>query len=224
VLLPLAFVIGRRPAFLIAVLIVLICTITAGASKSFNSHLISRIFAGIGTGATETLLPLIISDITFLDERNFFFGLYWSTQNCINAALLISLSYLTAAAGWRWYYWLFAITLAVSTLMVVFLAPETKFFRSPMSLNGEVVFTDEFGVTHVLSDEDARRRFGTIEEHAAITTTKRSFLQELKPWSPLTPNGGKVLLGAYRKIGKAFTSPAVIFSLLLSSISLGKHA
>lgn len=220
-LLPLAFVIGRRPAFLISVLVVFICTITAGASHSFNAHLISRVFAGIGTGATESLLPLIISDITFLDERNFFFGLYWSTQNCVNAGLLISLSYLTAAEGWRWFYWLFAIMLGISTLLVILLAPETRFFRSPTSLNGEVVFTDEFGVTHVLSDREARERFGTIEEHAAVVTTKRTFLQELKPWSPLAPNGLHVLLGAYRKIGKAFTSPAVIFSLLLSSISLG---
>lgn len=63
--------------------------------------MISRIFLGLATGATESLLPLIITDITFLDERSFFFGLYWSTQNCVNAGLLIALSYLTAAEGWR---------------------------------------------------------------------------------------------------------------------------
>lgn len=60
----------------------------------------------------------------------------------------------------RWYYWLFSILLGCSLIIAFFLLPETRFQRSPMSTEGRVVYTDEFGTTHVLSDEEARERFG----------------------------------------------------------------
>ncbi|OAG11553.1 MFS general substrate transporter [Paraphaeosphaeria sporulosa] len=220
-LLPLAFVFGRRPIFLFAVTLAFVSNITAATSENFRGHFISRIFLGLATGATESLLPLILSDITFLHERSFYFGLYWSVQNCVNSGLLIAISYLVADATWRWFYWLFSITLGVSALLVVFCCPETKFHRSPTSLNGQVIFTDEFGHTQILTDDEAIAAFGSVDGPAEVVAEKKTFAQELKPWSPVTPNGTKVLLGAYLKIFKSFTSPGVIFSLMMSSISLG---
>jgi MFS family permease len=220
-LLPLAFVIGRRPVFLFAVTLTFITNITAATSKDFDGHFISRIFLGLGTGATESLLPLILSDITFIHERSFYFGLYWSVQNCVNAGLQIAISYLVAAATWRWYYWFFAITLGVSTLLVIFLVPETRFYRSPTLLDGQVIYTDEFGATHVVTDPAAIAQMGEIETGASNNDVKKTLAQDLKPWSDVADNGFKVWLSAYWKILKAFSSPGVIYSLMISSISLG---
>lgn len=47
------------------------------------------------------VLPLIITDITFIDERGFFFGCYWGAQNLINTIFTITCSYLVADMGWR---------------------------------------------------------------------------------------------------------------------------
>lgn len=221
VLLPIAMVIGRRPVFIISVLVCLICYITAGTSQTFSQHFISRIFVGIATGAVESLLPLVIADVTFLDERGFYFGIYWSTQNCVSSGILIGLPYLIADAGWRWFYWLFVITMAISFIFAFFLLPETRFARLPITLSGKTIHTDEFGHTMVLDNEEAMRRFGHIDADMHAPEPKRTYLQELKPWSKLAPNALKVWCGAYIKIGKAFTSPAVIWALLLSSISLG---
>ncbi|KAI1845751.1 hypothetical protein JX266_008116 [Neoarthrinium moseri] len=220
-LLPLAFVFGRRPVFLFSVILAFITVLTAGTSNDYDGHFISRIFLGLATGATESLLPLIISDATFIDERSFYFGLYWSVQNSVNAGLQIGLSYLTAAGTWRWYYWLFAITLGLSILISIFLLPETRFQRPAASLNGQIVYTDEFGATHFLSDEDARERFGDLAQPLSTATEKRTFLQELKPWSPVAQNGFKIWAGAYGKILKSLSSPGVVFAMLASSISLG---
>lgn len=219
--LPVAFVFGRRPVFLFSVLLCLVANITAATSKDFDGHFTSRIFIGLATGATESLLPLILSDITYLHERSFYFGVYWSVQNLVNSGLNIAISYLVAAGGWRWFYWLFAITLSVSILLVIFLAPETRFDRPPTLLNGQVVYTDEFGATRILTDPAAIAQLGDLEGTSGADVPKRTFVQELKPWSGVAPNGFKVLLGSYLKIAKAFTAPGVLYSLLLASISLG---
>ncbi|PVH79736.1 MFS general substrate transporter [Cadophora sp. DSE1049] len=222
-LLPLAIVFGRRPVFLLAILVAFGATIGAATSKGFHSHFVSRIFLGLATGATESLLPLIISDVTFLDERSFYFGVYWASQNAVSTGLIIALSYATAALSWRWFYWIFTITLAVGTIFVVFLSPETKFLRSPTAVNGQVVFTDEFGTTHILSNEEAEARFGDIQEHISspTSTEMKSFLQNLKPFTKPTPGGLRAWLGVYGKILKCCTSPGVIFATMASSITLG---
>ncbi|KAI0019603.1 major facilitator superfamily domain-containing protein [Xylariomycetidae sp. FL0641] len=220
-LLPLAFVFGRRPVFLFAVTLAFITVITAGTSTGYDGHFISRIFLALATGATESLLPLIISDATFVHERSTYFGFYWSLQNAVNAGLQISLSYLTASTSWRWYYWLFAITLGVSIVTSIFLLPETRFRRPAAALNGQVIYTDEFGATHFLSDEDARERFGDITQHVPAVAPKRTFLDELKPWSPVAPHGFEIWAKAYLKIFASMSSPGVWYAMLASSVALG---
>ncbi|KAH8647755.1 major facilitator superfamily domain-containing protein [Xylariales sp. PMI_506] len=229
-LLPLAFVVGRRPIFLFCVVLALIMVIVAGTSNDFNTHFAARIILGLATGATESLLPLILSDISFLDERSFYFGMYWSSQNAINAGLQIALSYMVAASSWRWYYWLFAITLGFGILTAFFFLPETRFQRPLAMVNGYVVHTDDFGHTHFLTTEEAIDRFG--EEGAAALsqgngegafTEKTTFLQTLKPWTNVSSpaEGFKIWVQAYVSIAQSLTSPGVWFALLASSITLG---
>lgn len=91
-----------------------------------------------------------------------------------------------------------------------------------MSMNGQVTFTDEFGVTHFLTDEEAIERFGHVEEHHETDTPKRSFLSTLKPFDAVAPNGWKIFVKAYVQIGQSLLSPGVIYGLLTSSISLGR--
>jgi hypothetical protein len=96
-----------------------------------------------------------------------------------------------------------------------------------MSVRGQVVHTDEFGVTRVLSDEEARE-YGAFDENNILasdngnSTQKRSFVSTLNPVSPVLPNGFKVAGTVLIKMLSALSSPAVIWAILASSISLGK--
>jgi hypothetical protein len=47
------------------------------------------------------VLPLVITDVSFLDERGLLFGFYWGTQSCVNAVFTVTVSYLAAGLGWR---------------------------------------------------------------------------------------------------------------------------
>lgn len=46
--------------------ILLIATIAAALQNSYNGHLASRIVQGLATGASESLLPLMLTEVTFL--------------------------------------------------------------------------------------------------------------------------------------------------------------
>jgi MFS family permease len=64
--LPLAIIIGRRPIFILAAVMLAFASVGAALTKTFTAHLTARIFQGFAAGATESLLPLIITDMTFV--------------------------------------------------------------------------------------------------------------------------------------------------------------
>ncbi|KAK6423260.1 hypothetical protein LTR95_016563 [Oleoguttula sp. CCFEE 5521] len=182
----------------------------------------ARICQGLATGATESVLPLIISDISFIDQRGLLFGIYWGTQNLIGTVFTITMSYLVADRGWRWFYWLLTILCAFGTVLMIFLLPETRYNRSPLALDGQIIHTDEFGVTTVLSDEESRDRFGTtMTVEQTGYGPQRTYLQSLNPINPVAPHPVKLMLGALANMAASLSSPAVIWAILATSITLG---
>ncbi|KAI4725832.1 MFS general substrate transporter [Aureobasidium sp. EXF-10728] len=220
-ILPLSMMFGRRPIFLGCCVLLLGSTFGAGASNSYNTHMACRILQGIAAGATESVLPLIITDMSFVDERGLYFGIYWGTQNLINTVFGISASYLVAATSWRYFYWVLGIFAAGGMVAAFFLLAETRYTRSPASMNGQVVFTDEWGVTHFLTDAEARERLGDVHQSDTQEYRQKTYLQHLNPLSGVAPQAIKLGLGANVKMLQACSSPGVIYAILVSSIALG---
>ncbi len=69
-LVPLSIAIGRRPVLLLAGLLAWSGGLWAGFSQSLGSHLAARCFQGLGAGAVEALIPLIVQDMMFIHQRN----------------------------------------------------------------------------------------------------------------------------------------------------------
>jgi hypothetical protein len=55
IILPFALLCGRRPAFLLAILMTLGAAIGAALSNSYEGHLAARIVQGLATGSTESV-------------------------------------------------------------------------------------------------------------------------------------------------------------------------
>ena len=204
-------------------ILLLATTIGAGASNSYYTHLACRILQGVAAGATESLLPLIITDMSFIDERGLWFGVYWGTQNVINTVFIVSSSYLVAATSWRWFYWVLAIFAGFGFLLNILFLAETRYTRSTTSLNGQVVATDEWGVTHILTDAEARERFGAVQETSEEATTiqQKSHMQHLSPYQGRAPNPLRLAISSELKMIQCLSSPAVVWAVLAASISLG---
>ncbi|KAK3671648.1 hypothetical protein LTR78_008381 [Recurvomyces mirabilis] len=223
VMLPCSIMFGRRPVLLGCCALIFASTIGAAKSTTYNSHMACRILQGIATGATESVLPLIISDISFLDERGLLFACYWGFQNFIGNIFTITVGFLVAETSWRWFYWLLTILGAVGFALIFFLVPETRYSRSPMAMEGQVCYTDEFGHTMLLTDAEARERFGaTLEGQANNEFGPRvSYVRSLNPVTSAVPNAFRVGGGALVKMVSSLSSPGVIWAILATSISLG---
>ncbi|KAM0278833.1 hypothetical protein ACHAQH_004909 [Verticillium albo-atrum] len=157
-ILPLALEYGRRSVFLAPMVILLGSTIAAAVQNSYNGHLASRIIQGMATGASESLLPLMLTEVTFLHERSRIFGLYWMIQNAL-------------------------------------------------SLDGQLVITDEFGVTRIIPDSEAQDYLEHMErsgmtapgaDHAGAATQRMPYLHRIRPWSTPHPQPGRVILLSWK--------------------------
>lgn len=61
---------------LVCCLITLVSDIWMAASPSYGSMMAARVLNGFGTGANESMLPLIITDLFFLHQRGKYVGIY----------------------------------------------------------------------------------------------------------------------------------------------------
>jgi len=230
IILPIALAYGRRPVFLTSMVVLFAATVAAALQNSYNGHLVARIVQGLATGASESLLPLMLTEITFLHERGRVFGLYWMVQNALSSGVNLASSYINKDLGWRWYYWVFVITLAIGLVIAVLCGFETQFTRSPASLDGLLVFTDEFGVTKIVPDDEAQDYLARINrEGLALPDApenpddipRKTYVQKLRPWSPVQKNPVRIMLMTYMHMLQSLSSPGIIYAILTSSVTLG---
>lgn len=113
----------------------------------------------------------------------------------------------------------------VGLVLTCFLSYETRFTRPPTYLDGQVIVIDEFGATLVLSDEEARERLA-LEPHESHTIDteieKKTYLQRIKPFESMTPNGPRVALNSLIAMARSYSSPGVVFAVFAAAISLGR--
>ncbi|KAJ5109592.1 hypothetical protein N7532_002237, partial [Penicillium argentinense] len=226
VILPLGLVYGRRPATISSIVVLLAATIGCALSQTFEQHLGLRILQGLATGATESLLPLMLSEVTFVHQRGLIYGVYWATQNVVTSCLNLASSYEADALGWRWFYWVYVIAVGVGLFIVIFGCFETKYQRRAQVLNGQVVVTDQFGVTRVLSGEEAQTYLHAREtdgdsEIPDVARRKKTYRQMLRPWDKPSEKPFRIVLMAWFRMFEAFSSPGILYATLLSSVVLG---
>ncbi|PQE25602.1 HOL1 (member of major facilitator superfamily) protein [Rutstroemia sp. NJR-2017a BBW] len=226
IVLPFALAYGRRPAFLMAALCLVISTAGCAASTNFAGHLTGRVFQGLTAGATESLLPLMLTEITFMHQRALVFGLYWSFQTAFSSALSLGSSYETAALSWRWYYGIFTIAAGIGLFLGIFFSFETRFSRPATSINGHVIVTDEFGVTRILDEDEGRAYLAAhmsydSEDQYATPKLEQSYTQRLGVWSGKSPRAGRIIIEAFRTMMQSLTSPGIVYAILVPSITIG---
>lgn len=133
-LVPLSIAMGRRPVLLVSALTACLGGLWAGLSADLDSHIVARAVSGLGAGAVDALLPLIVSDLVFIHERNKAMSTIFASRAVFITALGAAAPYIAANYDWRWIYFITSgLGLAAWILLIAFL-PETRWKRSKAEL------------------------------------------------------------------------------------------
>ena len=79
-LIPLSIAVGRRPVIIVCGLLAWVGGLWAGFSRSLDSHLAARALLGLGAGAVEAWIPLMVQDLVFLHQRNRAISSIWAAK------------------------------------------------------------------------------------------------------------------------------------------------
>ena len=102
---PTAILYGKRPVYLVGIVIFLLSAIWCASSPTYESLIIARIVMGFAISPIECLPSASIAEIFFLHERAYRLGVYTllllggkNLVPLVSAAIINSLS-------WRWVFW-----------------------------------------------------------------------------------------------------------------------
>ncbi|TLS21371.1 uncharacterized protein PpBr36_10206 [Pyricularia pennisetigena] len=136
-LVPLSIAVGRRPILLLASTCAWVGGLWAAMSTSLDSHLAARALQGLGAGAVEALIPLVVQDMFFLHQRNTWMSVVVSSQGLLIISVGIATPYIAANYSWRWIYWITSGFGIFAWVLLLFFMPETRFTRCKKALVGE---------------------------------------------------------------------------------------
>ena len=218
---PLAKLYGKRPIYILAIIIMFACSVWGAATTKYNSFLASRVISGIGMAPYEVLVQCTIGDLYFVHER--------ATRIAVwNLFLLTGISggalvagYIIELDGYRWTFGVCAIFFGVLMFAVVFFVPETTFRRDGVvvvpvsdSDNENVGGADaEKAASHHVAmklahEHDRSAARGEKDKHLSYSVThgssdpKHSYVRSLRVFN------GRF---SYAPIWKVFTRPVVLF-------------
>ncbi|KAF1808142.1 MFS general substrate transporter [Eremomyces bilateralis CBS 781.70] len=200
---PLANAIGRRPVMLLSAVLAAATLPWAAGSTSLESHLAARCIQALGTGAIESLVPLILQDMSFIHERNKYIGFIWASGGVMACGLGIASSRIVADLGWRWFYWIMTIPAGLAFILIFVFVPETKFPRSQKSLDGDLSLVSQGQLRPEIDHGlHGRKRWGW---------TVFQYREWPQAWHTLIEMGQSLLL------------PNILWIILLNSASIGTN-
>ncbi|OAL03683.1 MFS general substrate transporter [Phaeosphaeriaceae sp. SRC1lsM3a] len=202
VAMPLAVTIGRRPIFVVTMIVLVASGIGCALAPNLSAHIAFRNIMSMAAGQSEALCPLVVQEIYFLHERGRKIGWFVFIENVIAGIFFITSTYMVEAGGWRWWYGTYTIINGVVMIVSYFLLTETMYERPDDATEGAV---------HLDFNEAGEpERFGP-----------RTWKQDLKIFS-VKPDWSR--LGEfYKDLFRGLLIPTILWQLLLNGAFLGLY-
>lgn len=221
---PLALTIGRRPVFIVTLIILVVSGIGCAFSKSLSGHIAGRDIMSLAAGQSEALCPMIIQEIHFLHERGRKLSWFAAIQSIGTAAFFIATTFLVSAGGWRWWYGVFTIINGTILVLSFFLVCETMYDRPEDATQGAVHL--DFNKQGELDKQ------GDVHKVVRITTAHGNIL-EPERYGPRTWKHDLQLFSIqpkwselpkfYLQILQGLCVPSMFWLLLLNGAFLGLY-
>ncbi|OJI96471.1 hypothetical protein ASPVEDRAFT_78240 [Aspergillus versicolor CBS 583.65] len=132
--------IGTRPVLILSSVLLFFATlwsaVSQGKDRGLYSNIAARCFVGLGTGAYESVVPLILQDINFIHQRNRALGFVLGSGGMAGAVFGALSTYIVAGLGWRSLFWIINIITGIGVIMIILFVPETTWPRRISDLTG----------------------------------------------------------------------------------------
>jgi multidrug resistance protein len=122
---PLSEQYGRLPLYHLCNVLFTICTLACGRANSLGVLAVFRFFAGVGGSSVFALAPSSLGDLMVKEKRGGVMALIGLAYNLGPAISPTAGSYLNAAKGWRWIFYLTAILGGIGTVLSMLCLSET---------------------------------------------------------------------------------------------------
>ncbi|KAL2835671.1 major facilitator superfamily domain-containing protein [Aspergillus pseudoustus] len=225
ILTPLSLKFGRRPLYLISILVVFAVSIWSAKMQKPVDIMLVNVFSCSAGALSEVMIQMTIADVFFVHQRGVMNAIFiWTAQIGGSLGPLVA-GFVTVSQGWRWVWWWNVIFLGVCLALFGFLYEETKYIP-PAGVAS--VSSPESGVQQEGKDADDKMtqtvRTRSLDERGvspplgATSNIPRKTYRERLTLVTATP-------GEWSNFGRHFWLPFVMLAtmpaILYSALSYG---
>ncbi|EYE93149.1 putative polyamine transporter [Aspergillus ruber CBS 135680] len=126
---PLMRVFGKRPVYLLAMVILCMMNVWSSQASSYRELLASRILSGFAAAAADATVPAVVGDMVAPQERGHYLMIFHlAMTGGLFIGPLIN-AYLVQEQGWRWMCFFLAIAVGVVFVFSIFTIRETSYLQ-----------------------------------------------------------------------------------------------
>ncbi|KAH7014779.1 major facilitator superfamily domain-containing protein [Ilyonectria destructans] len=133
---PMALRYGRRPVYILSCFLTGVAQIVAATAQRSDVFVGSRILMGFVAAPFEQLPAVTVNDQFFVHQRGFALSMYVLAATLGSFLGPLATGFIVDGVGWRWVYWIFAIAMALVTILAFFLLEETGYNRDDNTRRG----------------------------------------------------------------------------------------
>ncbi|KAM5370215.1 hypothetical protein ACJZ2D_008618 [Fusarium nematophilum] len=151
---------GKRPVFIASSIIGLVGCLVAEFSPNYNTLVGGRVLQGVGGSAYESLSMAVVGDVLFLHQRGPTVAIIIFLLSGLSNGVSIVAGLITVELGWKYTFHILLPFVALQTVMIVFLAPESSYNRS-----------SAYNIDRLGSDYDVNKSAAEDPKTAHVETT-----------------------------------------------------
>ncbi|KAL4901062.1 hypothetical protein BDW74DRAFT_88055 [Aspergillus multicolor] len=126
---PLMRVVGKRPVYLISMLLLSMMNVWSSRASSYGELLASRILSGFAAAAADATVPAVVSDMVAPQDRGHYLMVFHlALTSGLFVGPLIN-AYLVQEENWRWMCYFLAIAVGVVFIVAIFTVRETTYLK-----------------------------------------------------------------------------------------------
>ncbi|PYH47064.1 putative MFS multidrug transporter [Aspergillus saccharolyticus JOP 1030-1] len=141
---PLSNRFGRRPIFLLSLVLSCVCNIGCARSPDYASMAACRALVSFFISPAMAIGSAVVTEMFFRHQRARYMGI-WAVMVTLGVPIgPFIFGFVTERVGYRWIYWVLAITNAVEFLLYLPFGPETRYIGTDHAASQTTTFHREY--------------------------------------------------------------------------------